>query len=180
MQKQLFEGISNKPHDRKKGGHRGYRKNYYLANRERLLQLGREWKKANKERIKRNNAAYNARNKERLNEQKRKYYKENLEEKRAYHRKYRENNREKFAAANLKHRRLHPERLRLSRMKKKYGLQAGEFQSMYETQNGKCRICKEEVELWNRSTHVDHDHKTGKIRGILCENCNKMLGHARG
>lgn len=182
MQKQLFEGISDKPHDRRKESRKNYRKGYYLANRERILRQIREWKKANKERVKRTNTASNARNKQKINEQKRKYYAANLEKKRAYHRKWREANPESFARARRKYKEAHPERSRLSLMKKKYGMGAGEFESMYEAQGGRCKICGEEIEQWDRRTHrthIDHDHKTGKVRGILCSNCNKLLGYAR-
>jgi hypothetical protein len=179
MQKQLFEGISDKPHDRRKENRKNYRKGYYLANRERLLRLTREWKKANKERVKRTNTASNAHNKQKINEQKRKYYAANLEERRAYQRRYRKENPEKHIKAGRKYRETHPERMRWNTLKSKYGIQASEFQSMYDAQQGKCGICEEEVKHQDRSTHLDHDHKTGKIRGILCENCNKMLGHAR-
>ncbi len=50
------------------------------------------------------------------------------------------------------------------------------FLLMYANQKGLCAICKDAVDL---SAHLDHDHETGKPRGILCGMCNHMLGHAR-
>ena len=46
-----------------------------------------------------------------------------------------------------------------------------DFEIMSNLQNNNCAICGEEVKL-----HVDHCHKTGKIRGLLCRNCNTSLG----
>lgn len=51
-------------------------------------------------------------------------------------------------------------------------------------QDNKCAICGRELTPWEsgpdgrsgKNTHVDHDHKTGKIRGVLCINCNMGLG----
>lgn len=47
---------------------------------------------------------------------------------------------------------------------------------MLTDQNRTCAICKNPFET---RPEVDHDHGTGRVRGLLCGNCNKMLGHAR-
>jgi hypothetical protein len=56
-----------------------------------------------------------------------------------------------------------------------YGITVEEFDAMVDENNGKCPICLEKTIRW----HVDHDHKTGKVRGLLCNYCNPMLGMAR-
>ena len=45
------------------------------------------------------------------------------------------------------------------------------YLSLLKKQKGKCKICKHEDKLV-----VDHDHKTGKVRGLLCASCNIALG----
>lgn len=56
-----------------------------------------------------------------------------------------------------------------------YGLSIDEWNKMYETQNGSCFICKKpQKELKNR-LHVDHCHKTGKVRALLCPKCNNAV-----
>lgn len=50
--------------------------------------------------------------------------------------------------------------------------------SLWEKQDGKCDICKDEIKSANIGC-VDHDHATIKMRGLLCGNCNKMLGYAK-
>jgi len=56
----------------------------------------------------------------------------------------------------------------------KYGIHLIDHVCMYVAQNGRCAICKTPVDY--RVVHTDHDHKTGKVRGLLCPNCNTGLG----
>ena len=58
-----------------------------------------------------------------------------------------------------------------------YGLSYDDFLGMLERQNGKCAICGRELVIINRETDVDHCHRTGAIRGLLCHPCNLGLGH---
>ncbi len=57
-------------------------------------------------------------------------------------------------------------------MKRKYGLSPERYNLMFMQQQGKCLICQES----GRKLVVDHDHKTGSVRGLLCGHCNSMLG----
>lgn len=52
-----------------------------------------------------------------------------------------------------------------------------QFQMMKNNQIGRCAICENELPEEASKAHVDHCHKTNKIRGILCFNCNVGLGH---
>lgn len=61
--------------------------------------------------------------------------------------------------------------------KRKYGLTLDDFDAMLIEQNYRCRICWERMFI--NTTHVDHDHATGAVRGLLCTNCNLGLGHFR-
>jgi hypothetical protein len=62
-----------------------------------------------------------------------------------------------------------------SRQLAKYGLTPQSWQELFESQGGKCAICGAEVNGKKRF-HVDHDHATGKVRGILCTKCNVGIG----
>ena len=65
----------------------------------------------------------------------------------------------------------------------RYGLTEQEVQAMFESQRGLCAACgNPETSTIKRTgeikmLHIDHDHKTGKIRGLLCQDCNMSLGH---
>ena len=56
-----------------------------------------------------------------------------------------------------------------------YGLTIEQFDLMLKSQRNKCAICK--TKEWGRpSPSIDHCHKTGKVRGLLCNNCNRAIG----
>ncbi len=61
-----------------------------------------------------------------------------------------------------------------SKLKSKYGLSDIEYDKMYNNQNGLCKLCGKHVA--HRKLSVDHDHMSGKIRGLLCTSCNVRLG----
>ena len=64
-----------------------------------------------------------------------------------------------------------------NRQKKVYGIGLDDYKRILKEQGGRCAICgcleKEKQTL----LHIDHDHKTGKFRGLLCYNCNAGLGN---
>lgn len=60
-----------------------------------------------------------------------------------------------------------------------YGITAEQYWAIYEIQGGRCYICQR-ASGKRRRLSVDHDHKTGKVRGLLCSPCNRdVLGHLR-
>ena len=84
----------------------------------------------------------------------------------AYHRKQIEINNVEYIRAK-----------RSSRYKLQHKISLDEFESRLKAQNNKCKICGIHLESSGYTTHMDHDHKTGKLRDILCTNCNRGLGH---
>ncbi len=48
---------------------------------------------------------------------------------------------------------------------------------MLQLQNNCCAICNKPAQETLKNLYVDHNHKNGKIRGLLCQNCNSGLGH---
>lgn len=78
-------------------------------------------------------------------------------------------NRNKYRAKNLesiKEKSSHQHRERT------YGITKEDYEHMLNAQNGVCAICKKDSKLW-----VDHNHLTGKIRGLLCPSCNTFIGY---
>jgi hypothetical protein len=61
-------------------------------------------------------------------------------------------------------------------MKRKYGMKHTQYSEMLKAQNNKCAICNKEVSEFKTRFHVDHNHTTGKIRELLCVNCNHGIG----
>ncbi len=67
-------------------------------------------------------------------------------------------------------------------LKRNFGISLSQYKEMLSTQNGCCAIC-EQAERGMRggklkAMPVDHDHITNEVRGLLCSNCNLILGHA--
>jgi hypothetical protein len=73
-----------------------------------------------------------------------------------------------------------------SQLQKKYGITIEDYVEMYDQQGGRCAICgvprksrlDDNVER-HEVLHVDHCHRTGKVRGLLCESCNHGLGRMK-
>jgi hypothetical protein len=60
---------------------------------------------------------------------------------------------------------------------KNYGIDLKEYKRLLKLQMKKCRLCKRDASEFKDGLHVDHDHKTGKVRGLLCVTCNTALGY---
>jgi hypothetical protein len=58
-------------------------------------------------------------------------------------------------------------------LRRRYGITGAEVEAMVAAQGGTCAVCS------GPPQHVDHDHATGDVRGILCSNCNQALGNVR-
>lgn len=68
---------------------------------------------------------------------------------------------------------------RASRLKRLYGISVTQYNAMLRRQHGLCDICHRAPKPGRRLA-VDHDHKTGRVRGLLCWHCNhKLLGRGR-
>jgi hypothetical protein len=57
-------------------------------------------------------------------------------------------------------------------LSRRYNLTHGQYIEMYEEREGECDICGD----YHETLCIDHEHSTGKIRGLLCQECNKALG----
>lgn len=68
------------------------------------------------------------------------------------------------------------------KLKRRYGISFEDYCQLLRRQNGTCAICKNPENYFDYRTKklkllsVDHDHKNGNVRGLLCEPCNKALG----
>ena len=60
---------------------------------------------------------------------------------------------------------------------KKCGLSVEEYNKLFDEQKGRCKICGRHQNEFKNRLHIDHDHETGKIRSLLCGNCNRTLGY---
>lgn len=114
---------------------------------------------------------YRNQNKEAINLKRKVYDSIHKEEKRMRDHLYYENNKEKLLNRSYVYCR-----------NASYNITQKEFDEILENQGGVCAICGKEETSFGRVTKrrqplsVDHDHNTGRIRGLLCKNCNHGLG----
>lgn len=125
-----------------------------------------------------NRRAYNERNKEKIRAYMVAYNERNKEKKRGYLAAYNQRNREKIRAQQRSYNARNKERLRAYRLYREYNLSLEQFKDLVTTQSGRCASCKELFQS-NKRTHVDHCHKTGRVRSILCSGCNTELGQLK-
>lgn len=136
---------------------------YELKNAEKVKEWAKKKREKSKEKMAPYYAQYQKNHRDLINKRKREKIKNNPE----YRLKvlnatklWRLNNPEKMALTKRK-----------SMLKHKYGITLEEYQNLLTEQENKCAICKREIQLC-----VDHDHVTGKTRGLLCHACNRAIG----
>lgn len=65
-------------------------------------------------------------------------------------------------------------------LKRHYGMTKGEYALMFEAQGGRCAICgSTNPSTRTKRLDIDHCHETGRIRGLLCGNCNRGIGYLK-
>ena len=103
----------------------------------------------------------------------------NVQKARKNLRKYQTINRDKKLASDRKShkkmRDLYPDRVKNRVLKYSYGITLEDYNEMLASQKGVCAICNQPCAT-GRKLCVDHDHKTGKVRGLLCNDCNAGIG----
>jgi len=147
--------MSKSPEERKV-----YQKAYRAAHREKAKSYAKAYRIIHGERLKIQYKAYRTVHRKELMAKKKAYYFVHREKEMARSKTY--------AAA-------HKEEKKIYDILHKYRLSNVAFNILLKNQGGVCAICRKSD--WNgRGPHVDHDHISGKVRGILCQNCNAALG----
>lgn len=120
-------------------------------------------KPENKEAMRLYGIAYRQKNKEKIKLRKRLYKQQNREKVNEHNRLFRMKNPE-----------LQKERDRRGHLRRKFGITLDEYNALLKKQNGVCAICyRPEI---GKELSVDHCHKTGRVRGLLCAQCNQAIG----
>lgn len=89
-------------------------------------------------------------------------------------------NKDRINKKNKEWAKLNPDKSRNQKLMYAYGITLEQRNQMIKDQNGLCLICNDKLdETISKNIHVDHDHSTGKVRGILCKQCNSLIGLSR-
>ena len=148
-------------------------KQYRILNKKKIRESRVEYDIKNKEKIVKQQKEYKTKNKDRIEELKNEWKKNSPEKiknypcmsneiRREVYKKYHANNKDK---------------VRCYKLKKNYNITPEEYDNMFESQNGKCKICGIHQDVLSKKLVIDHDHNTSIIRGLLCDKCNRGLGH---
>ena len=124
-----------------------YDKKYYLINRDRILARQKTRQIEKRDEIRKYLKQWYGKNKDKDKEYKKRYLEAN------------------------------PNILKNSYYKRHYGITLAEYEDMLIKQGGGCALCGTLKPKGKGSFHVDHCHKTGKIRGLLCHSCNVGIGN---
>jgi hypothetical protein len=94
---------------------------------------------------------------------------------------WRSENKDRIKASNAAYKSANVELVRESQrrtaLKLKYGITPEQYDEMLLNQDGKCAICATDNPGGaNNTFHIDHDHETGRVRGLLCHKCNRSIG----
>jgi Recombination endonuclease VII len=105
----------------------------------------------------------------------RKWYRDNRDRAISYVRAWQQANPDRVKAWRVRNRERRNEQMREIHLRNKFGLTPDEYDRILSAQGGVCVLC-DRPPTPGISLHVDHDHGTGEIRGLLCMRCNNALG----
>jgi len=116
-------------------------------------------------------ASYRDANREKLREKYQKWYRDNPERAREYRKRYHQKRlQEDLAGVRAEQRR--------AWLAHRYGMTEEGYSQIWDEQQGCCAICSVPAAK-GEPLHVDHDHETGAVRGLLCGHCNRAIGLVR-
>lgn len=155
---------------------RAYSRQYYKRHKAEMARQNRAYRKKHVEHLRERRTRWRERQRKHIQEEARRHDHKNREHRRrcaraAYHRRK--------ARDPVAHRR----KITAYHLQTKYGITLDDFDAMCCKQNNRCALCHGPMEFGGRlrpdRAVIDHDHSTGKVRGLLHSRCNMLLGAAR-
>ncbi len=151
-----------------------YQKRYREKYKDRLREYQKQYKAEHKDEIKASSKKYYENNKEDQKVYSKKYYRQHIKECKEYG--------EKYIVGHKEDKKKYDRKYRAVFLKKRYNLSIEQYNELFKKQRGRCAICFKVQQ--DKMLAVDHDHRCcpgakscGKcIRGLLCNNCNWVLG----
>ena len=181
--------------EERKEKNRLYQKQYYLDNTEKVKKQHKKYAAENEASIKEVKRRYDIthkkersdaakvrhiKNREHDLETQKKYYKNNKDYVLGKTRKYQKENKEHIAQMKKQFSNNNPELMRhrwkKAELMRQYGITMEQYNDIYNQQEGCCAICGIHQNDLKYTLHVDHDHTTGMVRGLLCKKCNTGIG----
>lgn len=160
---------------------REYLKAYYQKHRAKILAYSKEWHANNPDRAKINRKRFKENNPNYFNEYQKQWIKDNPDKYKDITKRCYDNNRDAILKQQREYR-LTPKgnsNLKNSQLKLKFDITIDDYNQMLKKQGECCAGCKRHKSEFKRALAVDHNHDTGKIRGLLCYKCNSAIGYLK-
>ena len=144
------------------------------------MSYSQDYYKKNKDKVDKKNKKWFRNNPGKAKEYVAKSYKKHRKKRLKEARLYRAKNRVALNAKSSKYHKRNPLVGRKCRYKTRYGITLEDYEKLLNRQKHRCVICgltdvKAKIR-YNKRLEVDHDHKSKKVRGLLCDGCNNGLG----
>ena len=109
---------------------------------------------------------------EELKQYRRQQYLKHKDKEKAAREIYYSKNKKEILERQQKYNKENPIKRKNAMLKYEYGITLDDYNKMFNEQEGKCAICQRHQNELTRTLCVDHDHKTNKVRALLCVTCN--------
>jgi len=162
--------------DKDKEKQAAYAAKYYAEHKREIATYNAKYRAEHKDKATAYNAEYRATHKNEIATRQAKWEVEHKDERATSNAKYRAEHKNRIAKQRANYYIEHKEEIIARRLTKSYGLPTEGYSKIFLSQNGVCAICGDLPN--NTRFTVDHSHFTGKVRGLLCSNCNAILGFA--
>ena len=153
---------------------------YYEKNRAAIILRNCEYQRSHKEEVKKRHADHYKKNIDKCKEDRHNWYIRNSDMVKLKVKDWIKNNKDKVRVSARKYYMNNIDTLRIKerahRIKHSYGITPDQYEKILQLQHGVCKICGKPP-LHGKNLSIDHCHKTGEIRGLLCQKCNTALGH---
>ncbi len=149
-----------------------------MTKKEKKSEIQKAYYRRHRERIKARVKAYAVNNKEASRLYRQRYYIENKDRILVKVKEYAQAHPEETAIRKRQWAQNNQESVKNGRLKK-YGLDVQSFGQLMKEQRNCCRLCGDPFVGSSKDTHIDHDHSTGTVRGIVHSHCNLLLGLAK-